>query len=221
MPGGANSAAGTADAASDAEFAAAVAAMCAGDQDAFRIVYRCLQPRLLRYLSVLVGAGEAEDLASETWAQAVRDLPTFRGDGDGFRGWLTTIGRHRALDHVRAQGRRPVAPVPMEALPDRADRDHADEQALEALATRRALALIGTLPPDQAEAVLLRVVMGLDAKAAGAILGKRAGAVRTAGYRGLRNLAEQLGAASRPRTTEQPSVPLSDTFGPLHAEQAI
>jgi RNA polymerase sigma-70 factor (ECF subfamily) len=57
------------------------------------------------------------------------------------------------------------------------------------------------LPPDQAEAVLLRVVVGLDAESAGKVLGKRAGAVRTAAYRGLRTLAsrlEQAGDHPRP-----------------------
>ena len=43
---------------------------------------------------------------------------------------------------------------------------------------------------DSAEAILLRVVMGLDAETAGRVLGKRAGAVRTAAHRGLRRLAE-------------------------------
>lgn len=42
-------------------------------------------------------------------------------------------------------------------------------------------ALIGALPRDQAEAIQLRVVVGLDAEAAGRMRGKRPGAVRTAG----------------------------------------
>src|SRR5437763_5649674 len=68
---------------------------CAGDEDAFRSLYRDIQPRLLRYLRALVGA-DAEDVASETWLQVARDLHTFSGDWDGFRGWVTTIARHRA-----------------------------------------------------------------------------------------------------------------------------
>ena len=40
----------------------------------------------------------------------------------------------------------------------------------------------------------MRVVVGLDAETAAGVLGKRAGAVRTAAYRGLRRLAEQLEA---------------------------
>ena len=55
----------------------AVEQMLAGDERAFRTVYRAVQPPLLRYLSVLVGRSEAEDVASETWAQAFRDLDRF------------------------------------------------------------------------------------------------------------------------------------------------
>ncbi|MCQ0017506.1 RNA polymerase sigma factor [Actinomadura madurae] len=74
--------------------------------------------------------------------------------------------------------------------------------ALDGIATERALALIAELPRDQAEAVLLRVVVGLDAKSAGSVLGKRPGAVRTAAYRGLRRLAERLSSpVPRPPTT--------------------
>jgi len=43
-----------------------------------------------------------------------------------------------------------------------------------------ALALIATLPRNQAEAVMLRAVISLDANAAAQVLGKRPGAVRTA-----------------------------------------
>jgi RNA polymerase sigma-70 factor (ECF subfamily) len=58
--------------------------------------------------------------------------------------------------------------------------------------TNATVEFIATLPRDQAEAVLLRVVMGLDAQAVAAVMGKRPGAVRTAVWRGLRKLGERL-----------------------------
>lgn len=79
---------------SDGALDDAVAALRAGDAEAFRVVYRAVHPTLLRYLEVLVGPNEGEDVASETWAQACRDLHRFDGDADGFRAWVTTIGRH-------------------------------------------------------------------------------------------------------------------------------
>ncbi|MEU7570848.1 MULTISPECIES: RNA polymerase sigma factor [unclassified Micromonospora] len=186
----------------------AVTAAQAGDEEAFRFLYRSLQPALLRYLTTLVG-GDAEDVASETWLQISRDLPSFTG-GE-FRAWSVTIARNRAMDHLRRQRRRPVVPVPVQALNDLAgDADTAD-RAGEALGTESALALIRTLPPAEAEAVMLRAVIGLDAETAGRVLGRRAGAVRTAAHRGLRRLAalleraapEDVPGAVRPRTDSQ------------------
>jgi RNA polymerase sigma-70 factor (ECF subfamily) len=171
----------------------AIAIACArgGDESAFRLLYRAVQPGLLRYLRALVGA-DAEDVASEAWLQVARDIDSFHGDEDGFRGWVATIGRHRAMDHLRKQQRRPQTGSGIDHLVGLPSGDDTADRALERVASDEAIALIATLPRDQAEAVLLRVVMGLDADSAGKVLGKRAGAVRTAAYRGLRKLARHL-----------------------------
>jgi RNA polymerase sigma-70 factor (ECF subfamily) len=174
------------------DLAAAVAAAQQGDEAAFRILYRDMQPRLLRYLRAMVGE-DAEDVASEAWLHIARDLPGFSGDSDGFRGWAATIARHRATDHQRRHRRRPQpSATPIEDLSDLAGSEDTAQSALEVVSTEGAIALIAGLPRDQAEAVLLRVVIGLDAESAGKVLGKRAGAVRTATYRGLRRLASRL-----------------------------
>lgn len=173
------------------ELAGAVLGAQQGYETAFSQVYRLVQPGLLRYLSVLIGS-DAEDVASETWVHVCRDLHTFSGDGDGFRGWVATIGRHRALDHLRARGRRPSTSAAPETLHGLAGTDDTASQAEESLSTATALKMIQALPQDQAEAVLLRAVIGLDAKSAGQVLAKRPGAVRTSAYRGLRNLAQRL-----------------------------
>ena len=166
-----------------------------GDEEAFRHLYRTLQPVLLRYLQTLVGS-DAEDVAAEAWLQISRDLRTFKGDWDAFRGWTVTVARHRAMDHLRHVRRRPAVSVPVQNLLDLpADYDTA-ARAEESVSTEQALALIGALPRDQAEAVFLRVLIGLDAQTCGRILGKRAGAVRTAAYRGLRQLARQLDSSA-------------------------
>ncbi len=163
-----------------------------GDAEAFRLLYRDIQPRLLRYLHALAGQ-DAEDIASETWLQVIRDLPGFTGTYDGFRGWVATIARHRALDHLRRTARRPPAlALPAEDLAARPAAADTAQAALDAAATRNAVALIATLPLDQAEAVLLRAVLGLDAATAGHILGKRPGAIRTAAHRGLKTLHKRL-----------------------------
>ncbi|MGC4109551.1 MAG: RNA polymerase sigma factor [Nocardioides sp.] len=172
---------------------AVVRAMCEGDGEAFRTVYRSTQPTLVRYLEILVGPMEAEDVASETWAQACRDLHRFSGDADGFRGWVTTIGRHRALDHLRRRSRRPQVDRDLTGL-EPAAADDVVESVAESLSTSEAMRQIRKLPKAQAEAVMLRAVMGLDARTAGQILGRRPGAVRTATQRGLAALGVLLEA---------------------------
>ncbi|MFJ7249173.1 RNA polymerase sigma factor [Kitasatospora sp. NPDC098652] len=175
----------------------AVRAAQEGDEEAFRLLFRTVQPGLLRYLRVLVGGRpedvqDAEDIASEAWLQIARDLRGFSGDGDGFRGWAATVARNRAMDHLRARRRRPVADLPYEYLAELAAGDDTARTALATVGTADALALISRLPRDQAEAVLLRVVMELDAESAAQVLGKRAGSVRMAAHRGLRRLAKLL-----------------------------
>ncbi len=175
----------------DEDFAETLSRARKGDDDAFRMIYRTMQPALLRYLRALVGS-DAEDVASEAWLQIVRDLPSFTGGGDGFRGWAATIARHRALDHLRHQRRRPAAPTPVEELLDVAGADDTAGHALATVSTDAAIAMIASLPRGQAEAVLLRVVIGLDVPTTAHVLGIRPGAVRTATHRGLRRLAEHL-----------------------------
>jgi RNA polymerase sigma-70 factor (ECF subfamily) len=170
---------------------AVVAAARRGDEDAYRLLYRDVQPGLVRYLRVLVGQ-EADDVASETWLQIARDFSSFSGGFEDFRAWATTIARHRAMDHVRRLRRRPEQDLGVDQVLGLPALDDPAEAALDGVSTEAALALIAELPRDQAEAVLLRVVMGLDARAAGRVLGKRAGAVRTAAYRGLRTLAGRV-----------------------------
>ncbi|WP_149185019.1 RNA polymerase sigma factor [Streptomyces sp. TRM49041] len=185
----------------DAELGAAVRRAQLGDEAAFARVYRLVQPGLLGYVRGLVG-DDAEDVASDAWLEIARDLGRFRGDGNGFRGWVAAIARHRALDHLRRQRRRPRTSTLEQDVLELPDGQDTAVAALESLSTEQALALIRGLPRDQAEAVLLRVVVGLDGPAAARVLGKQPGAVRTAAYRGLRRLAGRLeegGATGRAR----------------------
>jgi RNA polymerase sigma-70 factor (ECF subfamily) len=161
-----------------------------GDDGAFADVYREMQPRLYRYAVTLVGR-EAEDVTAEAWLQIARDLRGFAGDAPAFRAWAATIVRNRAMDQLRMAARRPVLLVETGDL-DRPSDANTEVRAAEAMSTAAALELIATLPREQAEAVLLRVVVGLDATAAGKVLGKRAGAVRVAAHRGLRSLGRML-----------------------------
>ncbi|MGO8957929.1 MAG: RNA polymerase sigma factor [Streptosporangiaceae bacterium] len=165
----------------------ALARACAGDEAGFLELWRTFQPRLLRFLRV-VGCDDPDDVASETWLQVVRDLHKFAGGQDEFRRWLFTIGRNRAIDAARARARRPVT-QPAVGLDILADVQLVEDQVLDGISVQGAIALLARLSPDQAEAVALRVIAGLQTPDVARILGKSAGAVRIALHRGLKALA--------------------------------
>jgi RNA polymerase sigma-70 factor, ECF subfamily len=162
-------------------FPTVLAAAQRGDEQAFAVLWRNLQPAVLRYLQVAAPMA-AEDLAADAWVSVIRGLRRFVGDEQQFRAWVFTAARHRALDLAVEQAA-------------------SDDPAVEAVAaesTRAALTLIAELPPHQAEVVALRVLGGLQVAEVARIVGKRPGAVRVLAHRGLRRLAQRLEAAGLP-----------------------
>jgi len=149
-------------------------------------VWRRWNPPLVRYLSAR-GATTAEDLASDIWIEVARGLPRFSGAEGDFPRWLFTIARRRLIDSYRRCDRREVHSEPAV--------DHRSPEAVvvEQDGVDRAIALVHTLAPDQAEAVLLRVLGGLDVDEVAEIMGRSAGAVRVLTHRGLRRLAQICG----------------------------
>jgi RNA polymerase sigma-70 factor, ECF subfamily len=177
---------------SDAVFGDVLLAAQAGDENAFAQLWRTLNPPVVRYLRT-IAPSSAADLASETWVQVIRNLSKFAGGEPAFRAWVFTIARNKVLDAARHDRRRPRPSTDETALDRLPSSDDTAQLAMDNLSTDAALALIASLPRDQAEVIMLRVVAGLDAAAVGVILGKSAGAVRVTAHRGLRRLQELIG----------------------------
>jgi RNA polymerase sigma-70 factor (ECF subfamily) len=153
-----------------------------GAQDALASLWRTHNPALLRYFRGRLSDG-AEDLAQQTWLDAARGLRRFNGDETDFQRWLFTIGRRRLVDELRRRSRHNdmlQADIPETASeePSFATIDDLD----------RALAFVRRLPPDQADAVLLRIVADFDVAQVAAIMGRSDSSVRLLVHRGLRRL---------------------------------
>jgi len=80
----------------------------------------------------------------------------------------------------------------VERLVERGGIGDVEEEAMAGLTTEAAIARIATLPPDQAEVVLLRILGGLSVREVAAITGKRPGTVRVLQHRALRRLAREV-----------------------------
>src|SRR4029450_10654104 len=123
-----------------------LAAAQGGAEQAFGVLWRDLQPALLRYLRVAAPEA-AEDLAADTWVSVIRGLGRFRGDGRGFRAWVFTVARHRAIDWRRQATRRQTSLVPVEQLAERPAPDDPVAAGFEAQSTRAAPGPLARVPP--------------------------------------------------------------------------
>jgi RNA polymerase sigma-70 factor (ECF subfamily) len=150
-------------------------------------LFRDLYPRILRYLRVLEPS-DAEDVASDAWLDISTGLDRFEGDEVGLRAWAFTIARGRMIDLRRRRARR--SGPPMRSLDERIRGRDIEEKAMTRLATQ-ALGRIATLPPEQAEVVLLRAVGGLPVAEIAKIMDKQPGTVRALQQSALRRLATQ------------------------------
>ncbi|MGW0210044.1 RNA polymerase sigma factor [Streptomyces sp. NPDC003233] len=174
--------------ADDLALSTAVARAQDGDEAAFSVLYRAVQPGLHGYLRGLLGEG-AEDVTAAVWREIARELPRFRGDGHGFRGWTASIARRHTRGHLRRHGAPPRSAGT--GTPPTGDHTgHPPPGAV--LSAETAQTLVARLPHAQAEAVLLRRVVRLDEPAVARVMGRPVLVVRILERRGLRSLARLL-----------------------------
>jgi len=164
----------------------------AGAPWAMEAIYREFHPAVLGFLRARA-PGDAEDLASDVFIAAAEGLPRFTGDEEGFRSWLFTITYRKVGQLRRRAGRRRTDPAPVEAVGERLPPGDAERDAMTELSTQEALELIASLPPAQAEVLLLRVVADLSVEDVARIVGKRPTAVRALQHRAVVGLARRAG----------------------------
>jgi RNA polymerase sigma factor (sigma-70 family) len=127
-----------------------------------------------------VGRVDAEDCFQETFLAALRAYPKL-GDATNLRGWLLTIAYRKAIDHHRANGRRPL-PVAELAEIEVFDPEPGDG----------IWATVGELPPKQRAAVALRYACDLPHAEIAAALGCSPEAARRSLHEGMKRLRKDL-----------------------------
>ena len=127
-----------------------------------------------------VGRADAEDCFQETFLAALRAYPKLR-DAGNLRGWLLTIAHRKAIDHHRANGRRPL-PIadPIEVVSLDPEPGEGIWDAVE------------TLPPKQRAAVALRFGADLARAEIAAALGCSSEAARRSLHEGIKRLRKEF-----------------------------
>lgn len=83
-----------------------------GDRDAFAEVYRRTSVKLLGVCRrILPERQEAEEVLQDIYLTVWRRAGAFDATRGSAMTWLITLARNRAVDRLRASGRRPTDPI--------------------------------------------------------------------------------------------------------------
>jgi RNA polymerase sigma-70 factor (ECF subfamily) len=177
----------------DAEQRARAAHQAGDDRGAMTILARAFGPDVFRYCRTMLGDdADAEDLMQITFLHAQRGLAAVLAQ-PSIRAWLLGIARHRCLDKIRVDRRRPRADA--EALASIAA---ADADAPAALADRQAGRAIedclDVLEPRARAAVVMRFQDQLSYEEIAGATGEKAVTLRVRVSRALPALRRCLEA---------------------------
>lgn len=181
----------------------------AGDEEAFAVVVREYQARLLRVAeSVVTSRAVAEEVVQDTWLAVVCGVDRFEGRSS-FKTWLfhillnrarTAAGReHRTAsrpevggdDRFDATGGWAIPPVPWS--------DQVDDRIIAERLAGRIRDILPLLPESQRQVVVLRDIGGLSPADVGSVLGVSDGNQRVLLHRARarirQGLALEMGAS--------------------------
>jgi RNA polymerase sigma-70 factor, ECF subfamily len=176
-----------------------MARYCDGEAAAFDALYELVAPRLLGYLTSLIGErAAAEDLLQLTFMKLHEARALYVRDADPVP-WLYTIAHRTFLDEAR---RRKRARVRLTEDGQPADVEHADlsgareeggAPAADPELAQLTLAALSQLPSSQREALVLTKLHGRSHAEAAAIVGTTPSAIKLRAHRAYVALRRILG----------------------------
>src|SRR3954452_246658 len=156
----------------------------AGDEGALRFLHRRSSPAVFSYVRSMLGdVHAAEDVTQTVFARLAMRLQRYKSGEAPFGTWIARVAHNAAIDHVRAQRLVPCEEVHHPAAA------HEDESPERLDTLRQALK---TLPEDQREVVVLRLVVGMSASEVGERIGRSAPAGHALQHKGRRQLRNEL-----------------------------
>ena len=157
-------------------------------QSGERAAFGCLYQRYARVvhgiLLARVPRATVDDLVHDVFIRALERLGALR-DPAAFPGWIATMARRQAIDHLR----RTKASVPVP--------EHLATSDPPAAEAEEALAALRSLPQAYRETLVLRLVEGLTGPEIARQTGMTEGSVRVNLHRGMKLLRERLGLDTR------------------------
>ncbi|MEK6256553.1 MAG: sigma-70 family RNA polymerase sigma factor [Chloroflexota bacterium] len=163
-----------------------------GDRQAFGILYDRNLTRIYNYIYYRTGnQHDAEDLTARVFYRAMRSITSYNDRGVPFSAWLYRIAHNLVANWHRDNSRRHEVP-----LDDGHRNNHGDEQPESALVyneeQQALMRLIGRLPEDRQELLILKFVDHKSNAEIGKLMGRTEGAVKSLYHRTLSTLREEV-----------------------------
>ncbi|MEW6323464.1 MAG: RNA polymerase sigma factor [Acidobacteriota bacterium] len=176
---------------------AAVAAVSAGDSQAFRTLVDRHSRYVRRVAFRMVGnAADADDVVQETFLKAYRQLERFEARAD-FRTWIHRIAVNSAIDFIRARRHREVAHDPADLQDGPGDTavsgaPEPERQVLSAEISDHVAAALGGLTAMERAAFMLRHMEGRSIAEICAALGLKPQAAKHSVFRAVKKMRVAL-----------------------------
>ncbi|MEL6185789.1 MAG: sigma-70 family RNA polymerase sigma factor [Myxococcota bacterium] len=150
----------------------------AGDETAFRTIYRHHHRQVFAFLARMLGerGHEAEDLLQETFVRVFRALPRFREDGPAqLSTWILTIAYRLAVNALRRG--RPC--VPLSEAPVASEEGDPDQELRRRQLEQALIRAVSDLPPEHRAVFVLRDYEDLSYAEIAAVLDLEVGTVKS------------------------------------------
>lgn len=159
-----------------------------GERQAFGvIVERYYRAAYSSAYAVLGNAGDAEEIAQETFVQAWQKLDRLR-EPAALPGWIWRIARDTALKHIRKHRRMKA----MAIVPEKGESDQPHQPLVEAEEKQALLAAIEQLPEEMREALIMKFWEEMEYEEMAERTGASAAALYQRVCRGLKKLRDAL-----------------------------
>ncbi len=146
--------------------------------------------KVARYIFIRIGnQQEAEDLASETFVEALRSLDSYEERGLPMEAWIFKIAHNIVVDYLRKVSKKQMVNLDEVTI---ASDSNPEEIAVSNDQMVRVTKALGGLSASQREVIALRFFSGLSSIECGKVMGKQPGAVREMQSAAIKSLRQVL-----------------------------
>ncbi len=164
-----------------------------GDADAFGLLYEKYVEKIYNYLYYKTSSqAQAEDLTSQVFLKALRNIETYEDRGYPFSAWLYRIAHNLVVNWYRDKDKLEQMPLE-DDFPLPSEEDHIEERLQKSEEGENLLEIIREIPEDRQQLLILKFVEGLTNQEIGDITGRTEGAVKALYYRTLVSLRDEYG----------------------------